>query len=206
MKNIKLYLIFIPLFFLLSSCGNLNENSSLSEVIWTLIGWIALVALIDTIFDLIINFFAIRFPYIYFPLCLIFALIMFFKVSKGDFSMFGSELGIYIGHAILLFMMIPRPDDFVEHYTRITYKYDTTFGEFRETSRKDIKKTTSGACLKLGIVIVIFLVLFVLPVLIFDKNESLWASWVLYCPLIVEGIYSGIFSLIGIYRLIKYHR
>lgn len=206
MKNIKLYLIFIPLLFLLSSCGKLNENSTLSEVIWTLVGWIALIGVIEAIFDLIFSFFGIRFPYVYFPLCLAFALVLFFKASKGNTTMFGVEYGIYIGHAILLFLMIPRFEDFVQHYVRITYEYDITFGEFRETSRKEFKKTISGICLKLGIIIVILLVFFVLPVFISDANDSLAASWILYCPLIVECAYSGIFSLIGIYRLIKYHR
>lgn len=118
--------------------------------------------------------------------------------------MFGSGFGIYIGHAILLFLMIPRFEDFVQHYTRITYEYDITFGEFYETSRKDIKQITSGICLKLGTILVLLLVFFALPALAFD--DSLGASWALYCPLIVEGVYSGLFSLIGIYRLIKYRR
>lgn len=158
MKNIKLYLLFLPLLILLSSCGNLNENSSLWDVIWSILGWIALIGVIEAIFNLIFNFFAIRFPYIYFPLCLIFALILFFKFSKGDTFMFGSGFGIYIGHAILLFLMIPRFEDFVQHYTRITYEYDITFGEFYETSRKDIKQITSGICLKLGTILVLLLV------------------------------------------------
>lgn len=205
MKRIKIYLLFLPLLILLTSCGNLDENSSLSDVIWTIIGWIALVGVIEAVFDLIFTFGAIKFPYIYFPLCLVFALILFFKISKNDFAMFGSEFGIYIGHAILLFLMIPRFEDFVQHYTRITYEYDITFGEFRETSRKEMKQTVSGICLKLGTIAVLLLVFFVLPVFIFEKDDASYESWILYCPLIVEGAYSGIFSLIGIHRLIKYH-
>jgi len=205
MKNIKLYWIFIPLLFLLSSC-NLNENSSLGDVIWTIVGLIALIGVIEAIFDLIFSFFAVRFPYVYFPLCLAFAIVMFFRMSKGNMSMFGSEFGIYLGHAILLFLMIPRFEDFVQHYTRITYQYDITFGEFRETSRTNVKKTISGICVKLGTVAVLLLAFFVLPTFIFEGNNPSYVSWISYGPLIVEGAYCGIFSLIGIYRLIKYHR
>lgn len=196
---------YTKLVLLLNSCV-FDENATLGQVIWTIIGWIALIALIEAIFNLIFNFFAIRFPYIYFPICLIFALILFFKASKGDTTMFGLELGEYIGHAILLFLMIPRPDDFVQHYTKITYQYDITFGEFYDSSRKEVKKTVSGVCVKLGTIVVLLLIFFVLPVLLFNNNDTLLASWLIYCPLAVEGIYSGLFSLIGVFRLIKYHR
>ncbi|MCH5180492.1 MAG: hypothetical protein J1F32_04720 [Erysipelotrichales bacterium] len=204
-KNIRLYLLFFFSLFLLTSCGKLNENSSLGEVIWTIVGWIALVGVIEAIFDLIFNFFAIKFPYIYFPSCLAFALVLFFKISKGNFAMFGLDFGIYLAHGILLFLIIPRFEDFVQHYTRITYEYDITFGEFRETSREDIKKTISGICVKLGTVAVLLLVFFVLPTLIYKDNDPSFASWMKYAPLIVEGGYCGIFSLLGFYRLIKYH-
>ena len=74
------------------------------------------------------------------------------------------------------------------------------------SSRKEVKKTVSGVCVKLGTIVVLLLIFFVLPVLLFNNNETLLASWLIYCPLVVEGIYSGLFSLIGVFRLIKYHR
>ena len=58
---------YTKLVLLLNSCV-FDENTTLGQVIWTIIGWIALIALIEAIFNLIFNFFAIRFPYIYFPI------------------------------------------------------------------------------------------------------------------------------------------
>ena len=206
MKTKKLLLFIIPFLFLLCSCGELNSESSLGDVIWTIVGWIVLIAAIDTILDMIINYFAIRFPYVYFPICLIFSIILFSKATHGEFAMFGSDIGLFIGHAILLFMMIPRPDDFTEHYTRITYEYDTTFGDFFESSRKDIKHTISGAGVKLVIVGILLFVLFGIPVFIDAIPRNVAALWIGFGPLIVEAGFSGIYSLIGIHRLIKYHR
>lgn len=202
MKNKKIFLFLMPLLLFLSSCKKLNSESSLWEVGLTLLGWILLIAAIDTIVDMIVNFLAIKFPYIYFPIILAFALLLYFKPFP---HLFGFEWGFILGHAILLFMMIPRPDDFVEHYTRITYQYDITIGEFFESSRKDIKHTISGACVKLAIVGILLCIFYLIPYLFFSKSNETYTYWMLLAPLIVEAGFSGIYSILGIYRLIKYH-
>ena len=201
-KTKKLLIFIIPFLLLLCSCGDLNENSSLWEVIGTLFLWIFIIAAIDTILDMMINFFALRFPYIYFPICLVFSLLLFFNPTVHLFNL---NWGFMIGHAILLFLMIPRPDDFLEHYTRITYQYDLTLGDFFESERKDIKHTISGACVKLAIVAILLCVFYLIPFFFFDKNDVMYQNWLLYAPLIVEAGFSGIYSLLGIYRLIRYH-
>ncbi len=203
MKNKKIFLFIVPFLLLLSSCSKLDSDSSLGKVIGTIVLWILLIALIDTILDMIINFLALRLPYIYFPICLAFSLVLFFNPTA---RLFGRDWGFMIGHAILLFLMIPRPDDFIKHYTRITYQYDITLGDFFETSRKDIKHTVSGACVKLAIVGILLCIFYLVPFLFFDKNEEMYGKWLVFAPLIVEAGFSGIYSLLGIYRLIRYHR
>lgn len=180
----------------LSAC-NVNSDTPLWKIILIFVGIIAAMIVANTFLE----FLAIKFAYIYWPFCLILTLVFFFTELKG--GNFGSEMGIFYAHAILLYLLIPNMDDSVHMYTEITYQYDLTFEDWRETDRKTIKEETPGFIIKLAVIAILLVAFFLLPGWIF--NDARQYAMMLYLPLGIEGLISLIFSIMGIARLIKYH-
>ncbi|MGN0803958.1 MAG: hypothetical protein ACI4MS_01060 [Candidatus Coproplasma sp.] len=181
----------------ISAC-TINSDTPIWKIILIFCGIVAGMVALNSVLE----FLAIKFAYIYWPICLGLTLFFFFMELKGN--NFGSDLGIFYVHSVLLYLLIPNIDDSVKMYSKITYEYDLVFSEWRETDRKTIKEETPGFLIKLVVIAVLLVVFFLVPFWIF-KDTDKQVYWMLFLPLGLEGLISLICSIMGIVRLIKYH-
>ena len=148
------------------------------------------------ILNMILEYLAIKYAYIYWPACLIASAIIFWLTWTGSLS---EIVDLILAHAILLYFLIPNCDDNVEHYTQISYEYDFSYSEWRETSRKSVTETTPGFVLKLVLIGIVGFVAIGVP-LIFQN------VYLLFIGFGIEGLWALYFSFLGIKRFVKYHR
>ena len=181
---------------LLTSCKSASDMNAWDAILIIIVFVIAMVIL-----NRILEFLAVKFAYIYWPLCLAASIFLFFLCKNTGGLESAVNNGIVFPHIILLYLLIPNMNDSVKHYTEITYEYDYTWNEYRESDRKSVTEETPGFLIKLGVIIVLILVLFYVPKWVTGS----YPSWWIYLSFGLEGLWSLYFSSLGIYRVIKYH-
>ena len=120
----------IALVFSLSACsfGHIDSNTPLWQVILTAVLIFGAIVAVMEIANIFLEFLAIKYAYIYWPICLVLTIVIFFtEIYGGDF---GSDFGFLYAHAILLYLLLPKMDDSVQMYSKITYQYDLVFEEW----------------------------------------------------------------------------
>ena len=181
----------------LTSC-EINSDTPPWQIILIIIG--VLCAML--IANYILEYIAIRFAYIFWPACLAYTLILFFMTMNGKIT----DPFVYsIHHLCLLYLIFPNFDDSIHMYQEISYQYDLVLSDWIETDRKTIKEETPGFLIKLGVIVLIILSATLFPSW-FIKDETIQSYIFLFLPFAIEVLISFICSILGVVRLIRYHR
>ena len=193
----KMALFLLPLIFLTSCTANEKAGFwGIMIIILIIVGIVIVVSALNRLLD----YLAIHFGFVYFPLGIVAALVVFFWArSVGLFAPIGD--GTYyrqeqqqlvttfaMAHVAILYYIIPRPDDVSETITQSTLEY--SYGEWRETKSKTFNSFTSGFVIKLIFVAIAVAAFTILP--------SMFGQGLLFLSMILEVAWCGILTLISI--------
>ena len=93
----------------------------------------------------------------------------------------------------------------IHMYQEISYQYDLVLSDWIETDRKTFKEETPGFLIKLGVIVLIILSATIFPSWLI-KDETIQSYIFLFLPFAIEALISFICSILGVVRLIRYHR
>ena len=189
-NNIPLYIAeFLFALITLTACS-LDDKPVLK---WIIIIAVSIILFILT--NMILGWLSIRFCYIYWPLCLIASLIIYFVFTNtvGDDSAPHLQ-----AHIALQMFLLPKLDASIVNYSEVTYSFDSTFGEWRSSGERTWAETTPGFILKA--VMIAILALGFSAIHCFAGRKWDWIS------LVIEGGWSLMFTVISLSSFIKRKR